>query len=77
MSKRPVLDLTVSQPQPRPTPAEPPQDEPIATIYCRCPQSVAEALRDIAYERSRGRRRRVSVNELVVQALREFIARNA
>jgi hypothetical protein len=43
--------------------------EPTTTIYARVPWSLGEKLRDLARERSRTEHRRVTVNELVTEAI--------
>lgn len=49
-------------------------EEPLATLYCRCPLSVAERLRGLAFERSKGKRRRVTQNDLLIEALERFLS---
>lgn len=53
--------------------AEPIGEEPLATLYCRCPLSVAERLRALAFERSKGKRRRVAQNDLLIEAVERFL----
>lgn len=48
-------------------------DEPLATLYCRCPLSIAERLRQLAFERSKGKRRRVTQNDLLIEAVERFL----
>lgn len=48
-------------------------EEPLATLYCRCPLSVAERLRALAFERSKGKRRRVTQNDLLIEAVERFL----
>ena len=43
--------------------------EPVTTIYVRAPWSLAERLKDLARERSKRTGRRVTVNELAIEAL--------
>ena len=43
--------------------------EPTTVIYARVPWSLGEKLRDLARERSRAEHRRVTVNELVAEAI--------
>ena len=50
-----------------PAAVEPP--EPTAAVFARVPWSLAEGLRDLARERSKTERRRVTSNELVEEAL--------
>lgn len=49
-------------------------EAPLATLYCRCPLSVAERLRTLAFERSRGKRRRVTQNDLLIEAVERFLS---
>jgi hypothetical protein len=51
------------------TKPQPAKAEPTTTIYARVPWSVGEKLRDIARERSRIQQRRVTVQELVAEAI--------
>src|SRR4051812_3669214 len=48
--------------------------EPTSTIYARVPWALGEELRDLARRRSRQEGRRVTVNDLVVEALRQILA---
>jgi hypothetical protein len=48
-------------------------EEPQATLYCRCPLSIAERLRALAFERSRGKRRRVTQNDLLIEAVERLL----
>jgi hypothetical protein len=43
--------------------------EPVTTIYVRAPWSLAERVKDIARERSKRAGKRVTVNELAIEAL--------
>ena len=43
------------------------------TLYCRCPLSMAERLRTLAFERSRGKRKRVTQNDLLIEAVQCFL----
>ena len=52
---------------------EPTDDEPQATLYCRCPLSLAVRLRTLAFERSKGKRRRVTQNDLLIEAVERFL----
>ena len=69
-----------------PTPAPPPQswattltapendaEEPVVPLYCRIPRSISVELRDLAHERSRGKRKRVHLETLVAEALRRYL----
>jgi hypothetical protein len=82
MPKRPILDVTeyagagaASSPVPSIVPASEPrhEDEPTATVYARVPQSLFEKLRERCFELSKGRRRRVTQNDLMVAALRRYL----
>ena len=48
-------------------------EEAVVVLYARVPQSLADTLRDIAHERSKGRRKRATVNELIIEALYAYI----
>jgi hypothetical protein len=47
--------------------------EPTSTVYARVPWALGEELRDLARQRSRDEGRRVTVNDLVVEALRRLL----
>lgn len=53
--------------------AKPAEEEPQATLYCRCPLSLAARLRTLAFERSRGKRRRVTQNDLLIEAVERYL----
>lgn len=53
--------------------ADPTQEEPQATLYCRCPLSLAVRLRTLAFERSKGKRRRITQNDLLIEAIERFL----
>jgi hypothetical protein len=68
MPKRPtLLDSLAAPPE---TGGEPVREE-VVTLQARIPYSLAERLKDIAHERSKALRRRVPVNEIVIEALRK------
>jgi hypothetical protein len=82
MPKRPILDVAEyaggeAVPAPaRPVIAPPEprnEDEPTATVYARIPQSLFERLRERCFELSKGRRRRVTQNDLMIAALRQYL----
>jgi hypothetical protein len=82
MPKRPILDVTEyagaaaepsSIPSIAPAPEPRHEDEPTATVYARVPQSLFEKLRERCFELSKGRRRRVTQNDLMVAALRRYL----
>ena len=47
--------------------------EPTTTIYARVPWALGEEMRDLARRRSREEGRRVTVNDLVVEAMRRLL----
>lgn len=49
------------------------EDGPQATLYCRCPLSLATRLRTLAFERSKGKRKRVTQNDLLIEAVERFL----
>lgn len=59
----------LSSPAPTEARAAPAMPEPTTVIYARVPWSLGEKLRDLARERSRAEHRRVTVNELVAEAI--------
>jgi hypothetical protein len=82
MPKRPILDVTEyagasadpsSVPSITPAPEPRHEDEPTATVYARIPRSLFEKLRERCFELSKGRRRRVTQNDLMVAALRRYL----
>ena len=88
MSKRSPLRLDAmgaeeAAPPPRPpqtsspvlnrTPMPAAGPEPTTTIYARVPWALGEELRDLARRRSREKGRRVTVNDLVVEAMRRLL----
>ena len=66
-------------PSPAPQSSAPPAQapgagpEPTTTVYARVPWALGEELRDLARRRSREEGRRVTVNDLVVEALRRLL----
>ena len=82
MSKRAPLRLESLQPEASApiTPLHPSSStgsetrpEATTTVYARVPWTLGERLRDRARERSRGAGRRVTVNDLVVEALEHLL----
>ena len=81
MPKRPILDVAeYAGGEATPVPARPAaapvpsaEDEPTATVYARIPQSLFERLRERCFELSKGRRRRVTQNDLMIAALRQYL----
>ena len=84
MTKRTPLRLDALReeavtPSPAPPSARPPAQapaggpEPTTTVYARVPWALGEELRDLARRRSREEGRRVTVNDLVVEALRRLL----
>lgn len=63
-SERPDAEPRVSSDQPLSS-----AREPTTVIYARVPWSLGEKLRDLARARSRTEQRRVTVNELVSEAI--------
>jgi hypothetical protein len=73
MAKREPLDVEeYAKREPSPV-ADPVDEEPQATLYCRCPLSLAVRLRTLAFERSKGKRRRVTQNDLLIEAVERFL----
>lgn len=83
MAKRAALNLSGFEEKPAAPAAAPTASgasgapEPITTIYGRIPWSLGEQLRDLAREHSRASGRRVTVNELVEEAIRKLLAEQA
>jgi hypothetical protein len=84
MAKRPILSVDeYVPPEPAPpfgsAPAKvsiPDEDETaVATLYCRCSWSTAQRLKELAFNKSKNRRKRISVNDLIQQAVLEFLER--
>ena len=83
MSKRTPLRLEALHGETvAPSPASAPQGvlqppssgpEPTTTVYARVPWALGEELRDLARRRSREEGHRVTVNDLVVEALRQLL----
>ena len=84
MAKRTPLRLDALHeeagvPSPAPQSSAPPVQapgggpEPTTTVYARVPWALGEELRDLARRRSREEGRRVTVNDLVVEALRRLL----
>lgn len=46
--------------------------EPMTVVYARVPWTLGEQLRDLARARSKAEGRRVTVNEIAVEALRKL-----
>ena len=82
MTKRAPLRLEDLQPTDPGPAVEPGRLDPVAlarpeattTVYARVPWTLGERLRDLARERSREAGRRVTVNDLVVEALERLLA---
>ena len=66
---------TEAAPRRRITIAPVPDEGPVSTIYCRAPLELADRLRDLAREKSRGRggKHKVTVNDLVIQAVEDLL----
>jgi hypothetical protein len=65
--------MSTTTPREDPPVAESVGEEPQATLYCRCPLSLAVRLRTLAFERSKGKRRRVTQNDLLIEAIERFL----
>ena len=72
MRKREVLSVEEYARKDAPV-TEPAGEEPQATLYCRCPLSMAERLRALAFERSRGKRKRITQNDLLIEAVERLL----
>jgi hypothetical protein len=53
--------------------AEQPPEEPQATLYLRCPLSVADRFRSMAHDRTKGRRKRTTQNDLLLEAALRYL----
>jgi hypothetical protein len=73
MAKRTVLNVDEYAKRNESTTREASDEEPQATLYCRCPLSMAVRLRTLAFERSKGKRRRVTQNDLLIEAVERFL----
>jgi hypothetical protein len=64
-----------AQPAPRTTPSVSAADDaqPMATLYCRCPLPMADRLRRMALERTLGKRKRTTQNDLILEAVQRFL----
>lgn len=50
-----------------------PAEEPQATLYLRCNLSLAERIRQMAHDRSKGRRKRTTQNDLLLEAVHRYL----
>jgi hypothetical protein len=50
-------------------------DEPTATLYLRCPQSVALRLKQLIHQRLMQKRKRVTQNEVLLEAVLDLLRR--
>lgn len=73
MAKRTVLNVDDYAKREDPPVSESVGEEPQATLYCRCPLSLAVRLRTLAFERSKGKRRRITQNDLLIEAIERFL----
>ena len=73
MAKREPLNVDEYARREDPPVADPVSEEPQATLYCRCPLSLAVRLRTLAFERSKGKRRRITQNDLLIEAIERFL----
>jgi hypothetical protein len=64
-----------AQPAQRPAPPANASDDaqPMATLYCRCPLPMADRLRRMALERTIGKRKRTTQNDLILEAVQRFL----
>lgn len=73
MVKRAPLKLdAIARPAEPATPAAGP--EPTSPVFARLPWSLAEELRDLARRRSRETGRRVTINDLVIEAVSKLVS---
>jgi hypothetical protein len=73
MAKRTVLNVDDYAKKDESPAIDPTGEEPQATLYCRSPLSLAVRLRTLAFERSRGKRKRVTQNDLLIEAVERFL----
>jgi hypothetical protein len=79
--KRPVLDIEEfskrAAPPAAPTTPDPlsGDDEPQGTLYCRAPLSVVTRVKDLVHARNRGKRKKVSQNDVILQAVLQYLDR--
>ena len=73
MAKRTVLNVDDYAKREDPPVTESAGEEAQATLYCRCPLSLAVRLRTLAFERSKGKRRRVTQNDLLIEAVERLL----
>lgn len=73
MAKRESLNIEEYAKREASPVAETADEEPQATLYCRCPLSLAVRLRTLAFERSKGKRRRITQNDLLIEAIERFL----
>jgi hypothetical protein len=74
MAKRPLMDvsdLVADTPQPTPAPEE---EEEFSTIYARIPRSLFNQLRRRAFELSEGKRKKVTQQDIITAALKQYLA---
>ena len=80
--KRPVLDIEEFSKRIPATPVTPAaldpiggDDEPQATLYCRAPLSVVTRVKDLVHARNRGKRKKVSQNDVILEAVLQYLER--
>lgn len=56
-----------------PTVNAPDDAQPMATLYCRCPLPIADRLKRMALERTIGKRKRTTQNDLILEAVQRFL----
>lgn len=66
---------TLVRSAPKATPPAKADDDaqPMATLYCRCPLAMADRLRRMALERTIGKRKRTTQNDLLLEAVERFL----
>jgi hypothetical protein len=74
MAKRPLMDVSdLVADTPQPTPA-PEAEEEFSTIYARIPRSLFNQLRRRAFELSEGKRKKVTQQDIITAALKQYLA---
>jgi hypothetical protein len=66
-----VSDLVADTPQPTPAPEA---EEEFSTIYARIPRSLFNQLRRRAFELSEGKRKKVTQQDIITAALKQYLA---
>jgi len=74
MAKRPLMDvsdLVGDTPQAAPAPEA---EEEFSTIYARIPRTLFMQLRRRAFELSEGKRKKVTQQDIITAALKQYLA---